>query len=175
MLLSLFLLSTGAVTSSKPLLPSARPRQWEEKSSCFLLPTGNTAATAGAVQQRRMKGWMLPLLSLSVEVRPHSNPILSFLIHSRSCPRREALSTLAYSKEKFLSTNSTLTLWREQRCPENSGCSHLPSASCAAQVPFTPQDNKHSLMSHPRAVLLPLGVEKIHNQKPHGGCKHNPV
>ncbi|XP_009460831.1 PREDICTED: myocilin [Nipponia nippon] len=55
------------------------------------------------------------------------------------CPRREALSTLAYSKDQCASTNSVLTPWREQRSPENSGRSDRPAASCVTQVHFAPQ------------------------------------
>lgn len=128
----------------KPLVPSARPRQWEEKSSCFLPPTGNRRHCRCCPVEEDEGTDTAPSLPFHGGETPLINPVLSFLIHSRSawpCSRKEALSTLAYSKEQFISTNSILTLWREQRCPENAGSGHLPSASCATQAPFTPQDN----------------------------------
>ena len=99
---------------------------------------------------------------------PLIKPILILLIHSKSawpCPRREALSPLAYCKDQCASTKSILTPWREHRPPENSGRSDRPVASCLTQVHFAPQGNvasghtsKHCLtltlaMSHLRAAL----------------------
>lgn len=95
---------------------------------------------------------------------PLVKPILTLPLHSRPvwhCPRREALSTLAYRKDQGASANSILTPWREPRPPENSGCSDGPAASCVTQVHFAPQGNVASGSISKQCLTLTLAMSHL--------------